>query len=149
MAFPLVVGLPGKEKAMLKKILLHDRVRAIKADFACIEHRFLRDGFVASLTHFELLLYLFLVLAADRHGLSFYGFDTLCSILKMEVDDYIEARNGLIDKDLIAFDGRLFQVLSLPDSPQASLLLKTPQDMERSDPATIRRIFRQTFGEKP
>ncbi len=134
---------------MIKKILVHDRVRTIKADFACIEHRFLRDGFVASLTHFELLLYLFLVLAADRHGLSFYGYDTICSILKIEVDDYIEARNTLIQKDLIAFDGRRFQVRSLPDLPQAPVLLRTPQDMERSDPATIRQIFTKTLGEEP
>lgn len=134
---------------MIKKILVHERVRRIKADFACIEHRFLRDGFVACLTHFELLLYLFLVLAADRDGLSFYGFDTICSILKMDTDDYIEARNSLIEKDLIAFDGRLFQVLSLPGPPKKPLLLKTPRDMERSDPATIRQIFNQTFGEKP
>lgn len=134
---------------MIKKILVPERVRTIRADFASIEHRFLRDGFLTSLSHFELLVYFFLVLAADRHGLSFYGFETLCSILRIEVDDYIEARNGLIDKDLIAFDGRLFQVLSLPDSPKAPLLLKSPQDMERSDPATIRQIFRHTFGEKP
>lgn len=134
---------------MIKRILVPERVRKINADFASIEHRFLRDGFVASLSHFELLVYLFLALAADRHGLSFYGFDTICSILKVEVDDYIEARNALIEKDLIAFDGRLFQVLSLPDRPRAPVLLKTPEDMERSDPATIRQIFVQAFGEKP
>lgn len=134
---------------MIKKILVAERVRRIKADFACIEHRFLRDGFLAALTHFELLVYLLLVLAADRHGLSFYGFDTICSTLKMEVDDYIEARNGLIEKDLISFDGRLFQVLSLPDLPQAPVLLKNPRDMERADPATIRQIFKKAFGEKP
>lgn len=134
---------------MIKKILVRERVRSVKADFACIEHRFLRDGFVASLSHFELLLYLFLVLAADRDGLSFYGFDTICSILKMDLDDYLEARNALIEKDLIAFDGRLFQLLSLPDRPLTPVLLKTPQDMERSDPATIRQIFHKTFGENP
>ncbi len=33
---------------MIKKILVGERVRSVKADFACIEHRFLRDGFVAS-----------------------------------------------------------------------------------------------------
>jgi hypothetical protein len=144
-----MLGSPGKEKTMIKKILIRERVRSIKADFACIEHRFLRDGFVASLSHFELLLYLFLVLAADRDGLSFYGYDTICSILKMEVDDYLEARNALIEKDFIAFDGRLFQVLSLPDQPLAPVLLKTRQDMERSDPATIRQILSKTFGENP
>ena len=96
-----------------------------------------------------MLLYLFLALAADRHGLSFYGYDSICSILKMEVDDYIEARNGLIQKDLIAFDGRLFQVLSLPASPSPPRILETLEDMECSDPATIRQIFNQAFGEKP
>jgi hypothetical protein len=134
---------------MIKKILVPERIRKIEASFAFIEHRFLRDGFVASLTHFELLLHLFLVLAADRHGLSFYSFDSICSMLKMEVDDYLEARNALIKKDLLAFDGRLFQVLSLPDSPQAPSLLKTPEEMERSDPATIRQILTHALGKKP
>ena len=32
----------------------------------------------------------------------------------MCVDQYIEARNDLIKKQLIAFDGTLFQVLDLP-----------------------------------
>jgi hypothetical protein len=35
-------------------------------------------------------------------------------VLTLTVDDYIQARNGLIDKGLIAFDGRQFQVLALP-----------------------------------
>jgi hypothetical protein len=134
---------------MIKKILVPERVRKIEAGFAFIEHRFLQDGFVDCLTHFELLLHLFLVLAADRHGLSFYGFDSICSILKMDVDDYIEARNALIQKDLLAFDGCLFQVLSLPPSPQAPSLLKTAADMERADPATIRQVLTHTLGKKP
>ncbi len=36
------------------------------------------------------------------------------------MDEYIFARNALIGKDLIAFDGHLFQVLSLPDTPMVS-----------------------------
>jgi len=35
-------------------------------------------------------------------------------LLQFTVDEYIEARNALIKKDLIAFDGTLFQVLDLP-----------------------------------
>jgi hypothetical protein len=34
--------------------------------------------------------------------------------LQFNLDEYIAARDGLIEKDLIAFDGSLFQVLSLP-----------------------------------
>jgi hypothetical protein len=72
---------------------------------------------LAALSQKELLLYLFLVLASDRYGLSYYAYDTICSLLRFSVEDYIEARNSLLEKDLIAFDGTLFQVLDLPPKP--------------------------------
>jgi hypothetical protein len=103
-----------------KKVLNPDRVRRIHGGFSFIPHRFLADGFLAALHQMEILLYLFLVLASDRHGLSFYSYDTICSLLQMNVDQYIKARNGLIDKDLIAFDGTVFQVLELPAKPISS-----------------------------
>ncbi len=132
---------------MEKRILCHERIRRIGNSFAFIEHRFLRDGFLISLGHHELILYFFLVLAADRHGISFYGYDRICSLLRLSVEEYVEARNRLIDKGLLAFDGTFFQVLSLPERPTSSpQLLKTAQDMERSDPATIRQILSQALG---
>ena len=100
-----------------KKILCPDKTRKIQGSFAAIEHRFVRDGFFGSLTHSELLLYFFLVMVSDRYGLSYYAYDKICSCLQMPVEDYMEARNGLIEKELIAFDGTLFQVLRLPDTP--------------------------------
>ena len=62
-----------------KRILCPERVRKIEGSFAFVEHRFLRDGFWVSLSHDELLLYLLLVMAADRAGLSYYGYDKLCT----------------------------------------------------------------------
>jgi hypothetical protein len=59
-----------------KRILCPERVRKIEGSFGFVEHRFLRDGFWVSLTHDELLLYLLLVMAADRAGLSYYGYKT-------------------------------------------------------------------------
>lgn len=103
-----------------KKVLNPDRVRRIHSGFSFIPHRFLADGFLAALHQMEILLYLFLVLASDRHGLSFYSYDTICSLLQMDLDQYIKARNGLINKDLIAFDGAVFQVLELPAKPVSS-----------------------------
>jgi hypothetical protein len=100
-----------------KKILNPDRIRRIHGGFSFIPHRFLSDGFLSSLQQKEILLYLFLVLASDRHGLSFYSYDKICTLLQMDLDQYINARNGLIDKDLIAFDGTVFQVLELPATP--------------------------------
>jgi hypothetical protein len=98
-----------------KKLLRPERVRKIEGSFAVIEHRFLRDGFWTDLRHHELLLYVLLVLVADRNGLSYYSYDKLCSLLQFTLEDYIEARDALIGLDLLAFDGTLFQVLSLPD----------------------------------
>lgn len=134
-----------------KKPLVPERVRTIQGSFAYIEHRFLRDGFLSALSHHELLLYFFLVLVSDRHGLSFYAYDKICSLLQMDLDEYLQARNQLIQKDLIAFNGRLFQVLSLPCRPHDIPLsiLKTQKDMESRDPATIDSISRQAFGKKP
>ena len=101
-----------------KKILNPDRIRHISGGFSFIPHRFLGDGFLASLQQKELLLYLFLVIASDRHGLSFYSYDTICTLLQMRLDRYIHHQeDGLIDKDLIAFDGTVFQVLDLPVKP--------------------------------
>lgn len=91
-----------------KRILNPDRVRSIDKGFSFIPHRFLTGGFLASLTQEEILLYLFLVLASDRHGLSFYAYDSICTLLRLSLDDYIEARNGLVAKDLIASDGTIF-----------------------------------------
>ena len=53
-----------------KKILVPNRVRKINGGFSFIPHRFLLDGFLEHLSQPELLLYLFLVLAADHRGLS-------------------------------------------------------------------------------
>ncbi len=55
----------------MRKALVPARVRSINGSFAAIEHRFLRHGFWATLGHHELLLYFFLILVADRQGLSF------------------------------------------------------------------------------
>jgi hypothetical protein len=133
-----------------KTPLCPERVRKIKGSFAFIEHRFLRDGFWRSLSQHELLLYVFLVVVADRNGLSYYGFDKICTLLRLCVDDYLLARNGLIEKGLLAFDGHLYQVLSLPDRPVfgAETPLKTKNDMTTSDPATIRQLIGKSLRGK-
>jgi hypothetical protein len=102
---------------IIKKVLVADRIRRIDGGFSFIPHRFLMDGFLQALSQPELLLYIFLILAADRYGLSYYSYDRVCSLLQFSLEQYIEARNGLINKDLIAFDGTLYQVLQLPAQP--------------------------------
>ena len=125
-----------------------ERVRTITGSFAFLEHRFLRDGFWCSLSHHALLLYGFLVLVADRHGLSYYSFDKICALLQLSLDDYLIARNALMKQDLIAFDGHLFQVLSLPLTPvrQPARPPHSAPHMAQADPATIRQIIRNSLG---
>jgi hypothetical protein len=132
---------------MIEKIILcPDRVRKITGPFGFIEHRFLRDGFFHSLTHQELLLYLFLVLVSDRNGLSFYRYDKISTLLRITVDEFILARDGLIEKDLLAFDGRTFQVLSLPPQGPKPTPLQGQKEMEEKDPATIHQLILRSLG---
>lgn len=123
-----------------KKILNPERVRRIQGSFSFIPHRFLTDGFLDSLTQKELLLYLFLIMVSDRHGLSFYSYDAICSLLQITADQYIAARNGLIEKDLLDFDGHLFQVLELPVKPM-------PSQKPKQSPLTVSKLIRQSLGE--
>ena len=117
-----------------KRILDASRVRRIEGGFSFIPHRFLADGFVEALGRNELLLYLFLVLASDRYGVSYYGGDSICSLLGLSPGEYGGALRGLLARDLIAFDGRLFQVLELPVSPTGS---------DPEPPARLTRILRK------
>lgn len=123
-----------------KKLLVPERVRKIQGSFAFIEHRFVRDGFWIELTHHERLLYVLLVLVADRQGLSYYSYDKLCSLAGFTVDDYVAARNALMDQDLLAFDGTLFQVLDLPAKPVPSLSPRSSRNMDRS-PVSLAQLF--------
>ena len=100
-----------------KQLLDSQRIRKIEGSFAFIEHRFLHQGFYEHLTHHELVLYLFLILAADQQGISYYSYDNICKRTELILEEYILARDGLINKNLIAFDGFFFQALSLPAKP--------------------------------
>ncbi|KPA12843.1 hypothetical protein MHK_006950 [Candidatus Magnetomorum sp. HK-1] len=133
---------------MSRSILEPKRVRKISSTFAFIEHRLIRDGFFESLNHHELILYLFLILVGNRFGVSWYAYDKICGILRITLDEYIDARNSLIDKDLIAFNGYTFQVLSLPEKPVLTDLpsLKTKDDMSRHDPATVKKLIVESFS---
>jgi hypothetical protein len=84
--------------------------------------------------------------------MSYYSYDRIVSLLRFSVEEYIEARDRLIEAELIAFDGQLFQVLSLPEKlPPASSPgpLKSATDMDRFDPATIGCHLKAQFGDRP
>ena len=132
------------ESPIAKTPIIAERVRRIDGGFCFVPHRFLQDGFLASLSRVELLLYFLLLLAGDRNGVSFYGVDAICTLLCLDNNEYLTARHGLMERDLIAFDGRRYQVLSLPAHPKAAPL-SSIEDFEARDPATIRALIRRSL----
>ncbi len=129
-----------------KKILNPSRIRRINGGFSFFPHRFITDGFLASLEQKEFLLFLFLVIVSDRNGLSYYSYDAICSLLQFDVDQYIKARDALIEKDLIDFDGTVFQVLSLPSKPvNCSQKAAECNRQPRKDPTTIADTIKQSL----
>ncbi|MCZ6651714.1 MAG: hypothetical protein O7D91_01620, partial [Planctomycetota bacterium] len=58
--------------------------------------------------------YFFLAAVSDKQGLSFYSDSTIAVRLRMREEAVVEAREGLITHDLVAYQGPLTQVLSLP-----------------------------------
>jgi len=105
-----------------------ERVRNIRAcTFGWIDHNFLHRGFLARLSHEELLLYYFLITVADRNGVSFYDYARICTVLTLSADDYVRARNQLCERGLIAYREGVFQVLPLPAAVPAATPTLVPR----------------------
>jgi hypothetical protein len=97
-----------------KHILVAQRLRRPPATgWSWVDRRFLREH-GDYLSREAVLLYLFLAAVADRHGLSFYSDHTLTSRLHLSPQVLQTARQELLDRDLIACQLPLVQVLSLP-----------------------------------
>jgi hypothetical protein len=124
-----------------KRIINPQRIRRINGGFSFIPHRFLTGGFLSVLNADQLLLYFFLVIAGDNNGLSFYSYDSICNLLQMPLEQYLRARDSLIENDLIAFDGTIFQVLELPATAPAS--------KHRSRPLKLDALIEKTLKGMP
>ena len=97
-----------------------DRRRSIRGSFSWIDHRFLREGFDEGLTRLEKLLYFVLVAVSNQDGVSFYSDARLTELLDIRFPHELDgARKELVARDLIAYEGGIYQVLDLPaDSPR-------------------------------
>lgn len=97
-----------------KEILVPQRLRQPPASgWSWVDRRFLREH-GDYLSREAVLLYFFLASVADRHGLSFYSDTTLTCRLRMPQSVLDKAREELLERDLIAHQLPLVQVLSLP-----------------------------------
>lgn len=97
-----------------KHVLVPQRLRRPPATgWSWLDRRFLREH-GDYLSREAVLLYLFLTAVADRHGLSFYSDNTLTCRLRLSRPVLERAREELLERDLIAHELPLVQVLSLP-----------------------------------
>ena len=78
-----------------------------------------------------------------EHFLSPEGTDSICTLLQMAMDQYLQARNALIQKDLIDFDGTIFQVLDLP------LVALTSNSSTKSKSLQFKQLLQSTLKEVP
>ena len=109
-------------------------VRRVSGSFAWIDHRLLRHGYLQAMTHPEMALYLFLVLAADRHGVSFYRKEKICDLVALDFHAFEVARDRLISAKLIGLErysaftpNGYYQVLPVADQGPASQPLEIVQ----------------------
>jgi hypothetical protein len=85
-------------------ILLPGQQRRIPASFAWLDHRLRAPTYLGRMSREEIGLYVFLALAADRHGLSCWRLDRVERTMPcLDVPTLARARQGLVDLGLIAF----------------------------------------------
>lgn len=107
-------------------VLVPERLRRIPRSFAWIDHRLRSEGLLRRLRPEEIALYLFLVLAADKHGLSCWRLDRIEREMPcLDRSRLHTARERLVALGLIAYrpwragavDG-CYQVLDVRRPPQ-------------------------------
>ena len=115
--------------------------------FGWIDHRFLSDGVLAQLSGEALRLYVFLVLVANKDGVSWYSYDRICVRLQIDMNTYMAARNELLEHFLIAYEQDVFQVLLMParKQPEPPKSQATGQAFCRGeDFRTLKELLEQT-----
>jgi len=120
-----------------KRVLVPTRLRRPPATgWSWVDRRFLREH-GDYLSREAMLLYLYLAAVADKHGLSFYSDHALTSRLRLTPSVLEQARQELLQRDLLALRLPLVQVLALP----------TPGIQRRPEPGqgliVLGELFRQ------
>lgn len=155
-----------------RTLLRPDRLRTVEYPFGWMPCRMLTNGTIANMSPIERQLYLVLVLAADRRGISYHGDQRIQHTLGCTQEELGQARSDLKTRDLLAYDGATYQLLTLPPddtltasaSRQPSLHSRAPrnkaapaaassrpaesaEELHRNAmPESIRVILRDIFG---
>ena len=102
--FPSIVTVHG---------VMTEIVRKVPPSFSWVDHRFITHGLIAELYPLEILLYVFLIIVGDRYGLSYYGDEKICRLLKIDKPSLCILRKKLILKSFIGYKRGVYHVLAL------------------------------------
>lgn len=116
-----------------------DRLRRIPPSFSWVDHRLVRQNRLRECDPAAWALYLFLVTVADEQGLSYYSEASLCRFLRVDFTVLSEARQQLIQNDLVAYKKPLYQVLDL-DSVVA------PMTARNGETLSVAAILKKVMG---
>lgn len=130
-----------------KTLICPHLVRQIPKQFSWVDHRLVRNRHIDTCSHPAAALYLFLVTVSDAQGLSYYSDPTIMQRLSMDFLHLEQARQGLINSRLIAYQKPLYQVLDL----DASVLSIIPETEKRTstEAMSVGQIFRKILEDSP
>lgn len=86
--------------------------------YSIVDHEILHSGFFQKLSVDALAFYLFLVVVGDQEGRSYYAERTIMSILRIDGQRFVAARDELVQSGLIRNCSPYFWVLNLTSPPQ-------------------------------
>lgn len=120
-----------------------------------IDRRIMSEGHLTPLKQSEVVMYLFLCLVADQHGVSWYGSRAVSRLVKHAPNTIEQALVGLARRNLIAVAGRFVQVLDVdivvprPADPAMSPVQRlTPSPAAPPDAMTAHEHLAQLPAEK-
>jgi hypothetical protein len=92
------------------------RVRRVpRSGFGWIDRRWIHERWLERLEQEEILLYVFLALAGDKNGMSYWDLETIAERLALDVHRVESARHGLLQHGLILFRYPKWQIIDLPE----------------------------------
>jgi hypothetical protein len=118
------------------------KLRTVPKQFSWVDQRLVGERYIDQLSHEACALYLWLVTVADAQGLSFYSERSLCQRLSMTPTVLRQARQALLQCDLVAYEHPLYQVLALGGAARGPELATLSDDDE---PVDLKAVFKQIW----
>lgn len=114
--------------------------------YSIIDHELLHGGYLHRLSHEALILYLFLVVVADRNGRSFYGDATIMGIVRLNVEQFNGARQELIRERLVDYRSPnwwVTEIVAVPPPAKVSAPLRSSVEVESGEREFAKKCLRE------